>query len=116
VAFEGVITDVTDRTLADARVRESEGRYRLLADFVQKMGVKTDSAGVIAETSKWFVRLIGVVGAVALATGLAFGLGGREVAGEIVRGWRHQAEQAAPKVARVAETVQQAGDRLTTAR
>ena len=31
--------------------------------------------------------LIGLIGAVALAVGLAFGLGGREVAGEIARKW-----------------------------
>ena len=31
------------------------------ADFVQKMGVKDDSAGVIANIVKWFVRLITLV-------------------------------------------------------
>src|SRR5688500_13356564 len=31
------------------------------ADFVQKMGVKDDSAGVIASIVKWFVRLITLV-------------------------------------------------------
>jgi hypothetical protein len=31
------------------------------ADFVQNMGVKTDSAGVIAAVAKWFVRLIVLV-------------------------------------------------------
>jgi len=31
------------------------------ADFVHKMGVKSDSAGVIAEIVKWFVRLITLV-------------------------------------------------------
>lgn len=54
--------------------------------------------------------LIGVVGAVALASGLAFGLGGREVAGETVRGWQRQARENAPKVAKAAETMKrQAG-------
>lgn len=32
-----------------------------LAEFVQSMGVKTDSAGVIAGVTKWFVRLIVLV-------------------------------------------------------
>jgi len=32
-----------------------------LADFVQKMGVRDDSAGVIAGIVKWFVRLIALV-------------------------------------------------------
>ncbi len=31
------------------------------ADFVQKMGVKQDSSGVIASIAKWFVRLITLV-------------------------------------------------------
>lgn len=32
-----------------------------LGDFVDKMGVKTDSAGVMAAIAKWFVRLITLV-------------------------------------------------------
>lgn len=48
----------------------------------------------------------GLVGALALALGLAFGLGGRETAGEIVQGWYRQGQQAGPKVARAAEVAQ----------
>lgn len=44
-----------------------------------------------------------VVGALALALGLSFGLGGRETAGEIVRGWYRRGREAAPKIARAAE-------------
>jgi hypothetical protein len=40
------------------------------------------------------VFFMAVVGAVALATALAFGLGGREVAGEIMRGWYDRARAA----------------------
>lgn len=42
--------------------------------------------------------LMGLVGAVALAAGLAFGLGGRETAAEIVRKWYQQSQSAAPKI------------------
>jgi Conserved TM helix len=42
------------------------------------------------------------VGALALALGLAFGLGGRETAAEIVRGWYRGAQEAAPKLQRAA--------------
>ncbi len=45
---------------------------------------------------------MGLVGALALALGLAFGLGGRETAGEIVRGWYQQGKQAAPQVQQAA--------------
>ena len=47
------------------------------------------------------------VGALALALGLAFGLGGRETAADIVRGWYQRGQQAAPKMAQAAEAVQQ---------
>ncbi|HKC91004.1 MAG TPA: small-conductance mechanosensitive ion channel, partial [Candidatus Limnocylindria bacterium] len=38
---------------------------------------------------------IGVVGALALAFGLAFGLGGRDEAAQLLAGWRGQAQRAA---------------------
>ena len=50
------------------------------------------------------------VGALALALGLAFGLGGRETAAQIVRGWYERGQRAAPKVSAAAEAAQrQAG-------
>jgi hypothetical protein len=165
-----------------------------ISDFVHRMGVQTDAAGLIADIAKWFVRLIvlvvafdalglpavaqvlqqlllwlpnlvvalvvlvigglaasalanlvrgstaeaglgnpdllaniarvavlafaivvavnqigvastlvntlfmGLVGALALALGLAFGLGGRETAAEIVRDWFRRGQLAAPKI------------------
>lgn len=48
-----------------------------------------------------------VVGAVALATGLAFGLGGRETAAQVVRGWYERGQEAAPKMAETAEAARQ---------
>lgn len=173
------------------------------ADFVHNMGVKTDSAGVIAGVAKWFVRLIvlvvafdmlglpavsqvlrelllwlpnlivalvvlvigglaatalsnlvrgataqaglsssetlatiakvgvwafaiviavnqlgiaavlintlmiGVVGALALATGLAFGLGGRERAEQLLERASRKAEQAGPQLAQAASNAKQ---------
>jgi hypothetical protein len=47
-----------------------------------------------------------VVGAVALALGLAFGLGGRETAAQIVRGWYDSGQKAAPKMAQAADRMQ----------
>lgn len=46
------------------------------------------------------------VGAVALALALAFGLGGRETAAQIVRGWYEKGQQAAPRVAEAADRMQ----------
>jgi hypothetical protein len=43
---------------------------------------------------------MGLVGALALALGLAFGLGGRDTAGEIVHQWYEDIQQARPKMER----------------
>jgi hypothetical protein len=173
------------------------------ADFVQKMGVKDDSAGVIASIVKWFVRLItlvvafdtlglpavsgvlqqlllwlpnlvvalvvlvigglaanalsqlvrgataeagfsnsdmlanvakvavwgftivvavnqlgiattlintllvGIVGAFTIAFGLAFGLGGRDRAAQLLDSWGRRAERAAPKLERAANAARE---------
>jgi MFS family permease len=50
---------------------------------------------------------MGLVGALALALGLAFGLGGRETAGQVVARWYQQGQQAAPKLAQAAESAKQ---------
>jgi hypothetical protein len=52
------------------------------------------------------------VGAIALALGLAFGLGGRETAAEIVRGWYAHGQQAAPQMAQAAGSAQQRASAL----
>ncbi len=49
---------------------------------------------------------MGTVGALALALGLAFGLGGRETAGQIVQTWYQKGQQAAPKMAQAASAAQ----------
>jgi hypothetical protein len=49
---------------------------------------------------------MGFVGALALATGLAFGLGGRDTASHIVRGWYEQGQSQAPKLIQTAQTAQ----------
>jgi hypothetical protein len=62
--------------------------------------------------------LIGTVGAVALALGLAFGLGGRDVAARITEGWYATGQQAAQRVAQYTqqqESSAQAGSRRVTA-
>src|ERR671932_46827 len=52
-----------------------------------------------------------VVGAVALALGLAFGLGGRETAAEIVRGWYERGQQTAPRLGQAADAAQRQAQR-----
>ena len=57
--------------------------------------------------------LIGTVGAVALAVGLAFGLGGRDVAARITEGWYASGQQAAQRVAQYAQEQGSAGETPT---
>ncbi len=49
---------------------------------------------------------MGFIGALALAAGLAFGLGGRETAAQIVDGWYSQARAAKPKIERAADNME----------
>jgi len=54
------------------------------------------------------------VGAVALAAGLAFGLGGREVAARIWEDWYNKSRAAAPKLAAGATEMSREIDKRTT--
>jgi hypothetical protein len=56
---------------------------------------------------------MGLVGALALALGLAFGLGGRDTAGEIVDGWYRRGRAAQPKLERAAENMERNVERNT---
>ena len=60
---------------------------------------------------------MGFVGALALAAGLAFGLGGRETAGQIVDNWYRRGRASQPKMERAAENIErQAGRNIPSAR
>jgi hypothetical protein len=54
---------------------------------------------------------MGLVGALALAVGLAFGLGGRDTAGQIVQGWYRRGQMARPKIERATENVERQAQR-----
>ena len=57
---------------------------------------------------------MGFVGALALAAGLAFGLGGRETAGQIVDSWYRRGRASQPKLERAAENIERDVERNTT--
>ena len=61
------------------------------------------------------ILFMGFVGALALALGLSFGLGGHETAGQIVQGWYQSAQQAGPKVERAAAAANQEVKQATAA-
>jgi hypothetical protein len=54
---------------------------------------------------------MGLVGALALAAGLAFGLGGRDTAGQIVQNWYNRGQANRPKMERAAENIERQAQR-----
>src|SRR5688500_8134080 len=58
---------------------------------------------------------MGFIGALALAAGLAFGLGGRETAAQIVQGWYRQGQEARPKLERAADNMERNVERNVAA-
>lgn len=66
---------------------------------VNQIGIATELVNTL---------FMAVVGALALGTGLAFGLGGRETAAEILRKWYGKAQENQGKIVEVAENM---GDR-----
>jgi hypothetical protein len=58
---------------------------------------------------------MGFVGALALAIGLAFGLGGRETAAQIVQNWYRQGREARPRLERAAENMERNVERNAAA-
>lgn len=54
---------------------------------------------------------MGFIGALALAAGLAFGLGGRDTAGQIVQNWYNRGRANQPKLERAAENMERQAQR-----
>ncbi len=87
--------------LGNPRVFETIARVAVwafaLVIAVNQIGVATALVNTL---------FMATVGAVALALGLAFGLGGRDTAGQIVANWYRQSQQAAPKLEQAAQVAQ----------
>jgi len=64
---------------------------------VNQIGIATELVNTL---------FMATVGAIALALGLSFGLGGRETAAQIVRGWYERGQQTGPRVADAAGRMQ----------
>lgn len=94
------------------------------------------SAGILASLVRWAILLFAVLYAlteldiapnmifilfactasmIALAGGLAFGLGGRDTAAQIVSGWYSKGQQVAPQVAQAASRRGQSNGQQATA-
>lgn len=77
------------------------GRIAEVAVVAFAVLIAIDQIGIAADLLN--ILFMGVVGALALAFGLAFGLGGRDVAGKITEGWYEGSQAAARKVRAAAE-------------
>lgn len=77
------------------------GRIAEMAVIAFAVLIAIDQLGIAADLLN--ILFMGVVGAVSLAFGLAFGLGGRDVAGRITEGWYAGTQAAAEKVRQAAE-------------
>jgi hypothetical protein len=69
---------------------------------INQIGVATELVNIL---------FMAVVGAVALALGLAFGIGGRDTAAEVVREWYERSRKLAPKAGEAAEHVRRTAER-----
>lgn len=70
------------------------------AVWVLAVIIAVNQVGIAANIINIIVT--GAIGAVSLAAGLAFGLGGRELAGSVLENWYGKARSSAPKVERAA--------------
>ena len=77
------------------------GRLAEIAIIVFAVVVAINQIGVAANLVN--TLFIGIVGALALAFGLAFGLGGRDVAARITEEWYAATRSTAARVARQAD-------------
>jgi hypothetical protein len=77
------------------------GRIAEMAVIAFAVLIAIDQIGIAADLLN--ILFMGVVGALALAFGLAFGLGGREVAARITESWYEGTQAAARKVRAAAE-------------
>jgi hypothetical protein len=92
----GIVRGATSEMgFASPGLMANVARYAILAFAVVAAINQLGIAPTVVNT-----LLIGTVGAVALALGLAFGLGGRDVAARITEGWYASGQQAAQRVAR----------------
>src|SRR5919202_1817728 len=107
----GLAANALTRLVRGATAESGLGNPQLLASVARvavwafALVIAVNQIGVAATLVN--TLFMAVVGGLALALGLAFGLGGRETDADIVRGWYARGQQAAPKMTQAAEAAQQ---------
>jgi len=116
LVLAGLAANALARLIRGATAESGLGNPDLLANIARvavwafAIVIAVNQIGIATELVN--TLFMATVGAIALALGLSFGLGGRETAAQIVRGWYERGRQAAPRMAEAADRVQlQAQDR-----
>jgi hypothetical protein len=78
------------------------GRVAELAVIAFAVVVAVNQVGIASDLVN--ILFIGVVAALAIGFGLAFGLGGREVAGQVTQDWYRKSQEAAARVQAASES------------
>jgi hypothetical protein len=100
-ALGGLVRGATAK--ADLGNPDLFGNIARVAVWAFAIVVAVNQIGIARELVN--TLFMAIVGAVALALGLAFGIGGRDTAAEIVRAWYERARETAPKVGAAAENI-----------
>jgi hypothetical protein len=84
-----------------------------IGHFIEQSGARWTVSGIIAAFNELGIAetvvntlLVGLIGALALALGLAFGLGGREVAARITQSWYEKGSDMAGRIRQRSERFQ----------
>jgi hypothetical protein len=117
IVIAGLLANVVGDVVRGASAQAGLGNPNLLAGIAR---VAILAFGVIAAVNQLGIATVlvdtlfmGLVAALALALGLAFGLGGRDTAGQIVQNWYQQTREAAPRIAQAAESAGQQAKETT---
>jgi Conserved TM helix len=100
----GLLSSALSNVVKGAAAKSSLGNPELLAKVASALVwafaivVAVNQIGIA--TALVNTLFMAVVGAIALALGLAFGLGGRETAADIVSNWYHKGQDNKSKIAR----------------
>ncbi len=102
-ALAGIVRAATDRAgVGNAPFLANSARVVVWAFAivvaVNQIGIATNLVNIL---------FMGTIGAVALALGLAFGLGARDTAGELVRRWYREGQESMPRAKRAAKAVEE---------
>ena len=80
------------------------GRIASVAIWAFAIVIAVNQIGIAATLVN--TLFMGVVGAVSLAAAIAFGLGGKDTAAQIVKKWYEQGQSAAPRIAAATQGVE----------